>query len=484
MPSRRGARRVSAPRPRPALHARAAFRPASRTAARGRRGGTGQDSAASGRSLAADSCPDRIRNPQSRESARRWLHRTTCPRTRAPYRLARRWRHPRPERRTEPPCSAPAASTGPGVAVTSTRRERAERRGPLRRRTACDERVGRHVLRIRGRQRARLDAVRVARRRRAPNDYTVVRGDTLWDISDALPGPTRGCGRRSGSYNPQIADPHLIYPGDVGSRSSTSTADPRPETRSRRASGTRCSPASQPSRRGRPRDAPLPAHPQRVARRRRADDFGRGDQPLPGATRAWSPSRRSRTLRTSSATYERTADQRDRPAGSTCAATSVAGRRATASTAAAKALRDPLERRAARSRDHARGRREAAERRRSLDARRSPATSSRRSPATSCCRPSGRRDGRHSLRAAPARDRAARAASSRWSTRSARAGRGQVVVLNVGERAGIARSATCSRSRRAAAQRDRRAAGAAATSAWRCRTSAPAWSWCSRPSTR
>ena len=59
---------------------------------------------------------------------------------------------------------------------------------------------------------ATADVVKL--RKDHPDKYTVVKGDTLWDISAKfLESPWRW--PEVWSYNPQIKNPHLIYPGDV-----------------------------------------------------------------------------------------------------------------------------------------------------------------------------------------------------------------------------------------------------------------------------
>jgi hypothetical protein len=59
-----------------------------------------------------------------------------------------------------------------------------------------------------------VNADQIALRANHPERYVVVKGDTLWDISARfLESPWRW--PEVWSFNPQIKNPHLIYPGDV-----------------------------------------------------------------------------------------------------------------------------------------------------------------------------------------------------------------------------------------------------------------------------
>ncbi|MDZ7735469.1 MAG: LysM domain-containing protein [Gammaproteobacteria bacterium] len=90
-----------------------------------------------------------------------------------------------------------------------------------------------------------------------PDAYTVVKGDTLWDISGRfLEEPWRW--PEIWEVNPQIANPHLIYPGDV---ISLTYRDGRPVlTVDRGAGGPRYVKLS-PEARTYPRDRAIPAIP-------------------------------------------------------------------------------------------------------------------------------------------------------------------------------------------------------------------------------
>ncbi len=86
-----------------------------------------------------------------------------------------------------------------------------------------------------------------------PDEYTVVKGDTLWDISARfLSKPWLW--PEVWYANPQIANPHLIYPGDV---ISLVYVDGRPQLRLRRGGTEKLSPRV----RSTPLDAAIPTIP-------------------------------------------------------------------------------------------------------------------------------------------------------------------------------------------------------------------------------
>lgn len=91
----------------------------------------------------------------------------------------------------------------------------------------------------------------------APKSYTVQRGDTLWDIANAF--------LRDPWYwpeiwyvNPQVENPHLIYPGDV--LTLAYGADGQPQIRLERGSADRLSPRM----RSQPLDGPINTIPYEI----------------------------------------------------------------------------------------------------------------------------------------------------------------------------------------------------------------------------
>ena len=58
-------------------------------------------------------------------------------------------------------------------------------------------------------------AAEVELREDHPDIYVVQKGDTLWDIVGALPQGHPWLWPEIWQANPQVENPHLIYPGDV-----------------------------------------------------------------------------------------------------------------------------------------------------------------------------------------------------------------------------------------------------------------------------